>query len=133
MQPLTLALHGLRDTVAFGPCARKFAFVRNLQQREPIDSRVIFRRGTRTCCPHRLQVEDPARRDLHWLGIHEPIASYPYFVVCLGKLRQDVAREFGVPSGRSSSSLKRERSRLTRYRAHCPNNILVFAWLYPSR
>src|SRR6266699_6673006 len=47
--------------------------------------------------------------------------------------REDAAREFGIPSGRSSSSLKRERSRLTRYRPHCPNNILVFAWLYPSR
>src|SRR2546427_11827501 len=91
MQPLTLALHGLRDTVAFGPCARKFAFVRNLQQRKPIDSRVIFRCGTRTWCHYRLQVEDLAGRDLNWLGIHEPIASYPYFVICLGKLRQYVA------------------------------------------
>src|SRR5260370_13544151 len=41
---------------------------------------------------------------------------------------EDVGREFGTPSGRSSSAVKRERSRLTRYRAHCPSNILVFAW-----
>src|SRR5437879_12700763 len=91
MQPLTLALHGLRDTVAFGPCARKFAFVRNIQQRKPIDSRVIFRCGTRTWCDYRLQVQDLAGRDLNWLGIDEPIASYPSFVICLGKLREYVA------------------------------------------
>src|SRR6266436_9260945 len=64
--------------------------------------------------------------------------------------REDVAREFGIPSCRSSSSLKRERSRLTRYRPQlaqqhfglrlvvskpvskladsCDNLILVIGW-----
>ena len=115
MQPLTLALHGLRDTVAFGPCARKFAFVRNLQQRKPIDSRIIIRLGTRTWCRHRGQVDNLAGHGLNLLRIHEPIASYPHFVVGLGKLRQYVA-----PAIISDHDLHEFGRQVSRFRDH-PN------------
>src|SRR2546425_152586 len=91
MQPLALALHVLRNAVGFWSCAGELTLIGHAEQRKPIHGRIVFRCSTRIWRHDGLQVEGPAGRGLHGLGIHEPVASYPYFVVGLGKLRQYVA------------------------------------------
>ena len=90
VQPLTLALHILRNAVAFRPCAGELALIRHAQQRKPIHGRIVFRRCLRVRCHHRSQVDYLSWSCLHRRGIHQPVTAHPQFVVRLGKLREHV-------------------------------------------
>src|SRR5437016_3892968 len=91
VKPLALVLHIFRNAVAFGPRAGELAFVGHVQERKPIDGRVVFRGSAGVRRQNGGQVNDSSGSRLDWLGIHEPVAAHPYFVVRLGKLRHEVA------------------------------------------
>src|SRR5438034_5263612 len=91
VKPLALVLHIFRNAVAFGPRAGELAFVGHVQERKPIDGRVVFRGSAGVRRQNGGQVNDSSGSPLDWLGIHEPVAAHPYFVVRLGKLRHEVA------------------------------------------
>jgi len=69
----------------------ELALVRHLEQRVPIDRRVVFRRRGCTRCRHRGQIENLAWRGRRLGGIDEPVAANPDAVIGPRKLRQQIA------------------------------------------
>ncbi len=82
VQPSALGLHAPD---------RKFGLGRNVQHREPIDRRIIFRRGGGTGRRHSGKVEKLPRRGLNLRRIRQPIAAHPDIVIGLRKVGHDVA------------------------------------------
>src|SRR5438876_4255302 len=78
VKPLALVLHIFRNAVAFGPRAGELAFVGHVQERKPIDGRVVFRGSAGVRRQNGGQVNDSSGSRLDWLGIHEPVAAHPY-------------------------------------------------------
>src|SRR5437899_13020562 len=64
---------------------------RNLQQRVPIDRRVILRRGRLLRCRPRAQIELLTGLAVHLPGIDEAIAAHPQLVLSLWNIRHDIA------------------------------------------
>ena len=88
--PVALGLHVGRDAVALVTGAGEIALRRQLQQREPVERRVVLRGGLLVGRRRRLQVEDLARLGLHLGRVNQPIAAHPHVVLACRQVGDDV-------------------------------------------
>src|SRR5260370_3246782 len=80
-----------RHAVAVGPRAGKFARVRDLEHRVPVDRGIVFRGRRRARGCHRAQVDDLSGYGLDFWRVDEPVAAHPHLVARLRKFGQDIA------------------------------------------
>ena len=82
IQPFALTLDFLQRELAFG---------RHLQQRKPVNRRIVLRRRSGIRCRHRGQVQHSAGRRLNFGRVHQAVAAHPNHVICSGKIRDNVS------------------------------------------
>ena len=88
--PLALALDVRRDAVALVTGAGEIALGRQLQQREPVERRVVLRGGLLVGRRRRLQVDDLSRLGLHLRRVDQPVAADPHVVLACRQVGDDV-------------------------------------------
>ena len=81
----------LRDFLRNGALAAELALVRDLQQRVPVDRRIIMRRRGLVRRDHGGEIERLARNPAHFGRVDKPIAAHPDAVIRLRQIGQDVA------------------------------------------